>query len=109
MKCVSPHQMGAALPGTLQLTVLGKPHITCQDQPLTADLVSAKGQALLIYLAVTGRPHSRPALSGLLWGDMPEETARANLRLTLSKLRKFLPETVLQADRLEIGLADFWL
>lgn len=101
--------MGAALPGTLHLAVLGKPHITCQNQSLTADLVSAKGQALLIYLAVTGRPHSRTALAGLLWGDMPEETARANLRLTLSKLRKFLPEEILQANRLEIGLTDFWL
>ncbi|MBX3059826.1 MAG: hypothetical protein KF770_25520 [Anaerolineae bacterium] len=107
--------------GTLQLAVLGKPHITCQDQPsaqptaqptaqpLTADMVSAKGLALLIYLAVTGRPHSRTALAGLLWGDMPEETARANLRLTLSKLRKVLPEPILQADRLEIGLANYWL
>ncbi|MCL4264350.1 MAG: tetratricopeptide repeat protein [Anaerolineae bacterium] len=97
----------------LQLAVLGKPYITCHDQSLTqsltADLVSAKGQALLIYLAVTGRPHSRTALAGLLWGDMPEETARANLRLTLSKLRKFLPAEILQASRLEIGLTDFWL
>ncbi len=100
---------GASLRGTLQLAVLGKPHITCQNQPLTADLVSAKGQALLIYLAVTGRSHSRTALAGLLWGDMPEETARANLRLTLSKVRKFVPEEILQAGRLEVGLADFWL
>ncbi len=101
--------MGAALPGTLQLAVLGKPHITCQNHPLMADLVSAKGQALLIYLAVSGRSHSRMALAGLLWGDMPEETARANLRLTLSKLRKFLPEEILIASRSEIELVDFWL
>ncbi len=94
---------------TLQLAVLGKPHITCQNQPLTAEFISTKGQALLIYLAVSGRPHSRSALAGLLWGDMPEETARANLRLTLSKLRKVLPETILQADRFEIGLVNFWL
>lgn len=101
--------MGAALPGTLQLAVLGKPHITCQNQPLTADLISAKGQALLIYLAASGRSHSRMALAGLLWGDMPEETARANLRLTLSKLRKFLSDEILIASRSEIELVDFWL
>lgn len=94
---------------TLQLAVLGKPQLSYAQQSLTADLVSAKGQALLIYLAVTGQAHSRTALAGLLWGDMPEETARANLRLTLSKLRKLLPEEVLLASRLEVGLADFWL
>lgn len=71
----------------LQLIVLGRPRIQKDGQPL-ADLVSAKAQALLVYLAVTGKTASRSALAGLLWGDMPEETARANLRLALSKLRK---------------------
>jgi predicted ATPase/DNA-binding SARP family transcriptional activator len=93
----------------LQLAVLGKPHITYKDQVFKPDLISVKGQALLIFLAVTGRSHSRAALAGLLWGDMPEETARANLRLTLSKLRKFVPEKILQTDRREVGLAEYWL
>lgn len=93
----------------LQIAVLGKPRLTYNDQPLTADLISAKGQALLIYLAVTGRAHSRTALAGLLWGDMTEETARANLRQILSKLRKFLPPDMLQTGRLEIGLDGYWL
>lgn len=96
---------------TLRIAVLGKPQLHYQGQALTADQVSAKGQALLIYLAVTRQVCSRSTLAGLLWGDMPEETARANLRLTLSKLRKFLPETILQASRLEIGLLPngYWL
>lgn len=85
----------------LELLLLGKPSLTYGSQPLTAELVSAKGQALLIYLAVTGQRHSRSALAGLLWGDMPEESARANLRLALSKLRKFIPD-YLEATRLEI-------
>jgi len=41
---------------------------------------SSKAQALLVYLAVTGVPHSRAALAGLLWSDMPEADARTNLR-----------------------------
>lgn len=95
----------------LHIAILGKPQIQYQGELLTADRISLKGQALLVYLAVTGQVHSRPTLAGLLWGDMPEEAARANLRLTLSKLRKFLPETVLQASRLEIGLISdgYWL
>lgn len=74
----------------LHLFMLGKPRILLDGQPLV-DLVSAKAQALLFYLAVTGKTFSRSALAGLLWGDLPEESARANLRLTLSKLRKAIP------------------
>lgn len=77
--------------GELQLFLLGKPRLQWDGQPL-AGLVSAKAQALLFYLAVTGQPCPRSALAGLLWGDMPEETARANLRLSLSKLRKAIPD-----------------
>src|SRR3712207_719245 len=71
----------------LQLFVLGRPRIQRDGQPL-ADLVSAKAQALLIYLGLTRKTYSRSALAGLLWGDIPEETARANLPLTQTKLRK---------------------
>ncbi|MCB9007734.1 MAG: hypothetical protein H6656_10275 [Ardenticatenaceae bacterium] len=78
---------------TLKIHVLGSPILQFGERPLTADLISLKGQALLVYLAVTQRPHARTSLAGLLWGDLPEGSARANLRLTLSKLRKILPET----------------
>ena len=94
---------------TLKIHVLGSPILQFGERPLTADLISLKGQALLVYLAVTQRPHARTPLAGLLWGDLPEESARANLRLTLSKLRKILPETVLHTTRLDVALADFWL
>ena len=43
--------------GELQLAVLGKAEIRKDGQTLSADLISAKGQALLIYLAVTGEAH----------------------------------------------------
>ena len=94
---------------TLRISVLGSPILQFGERPLTADLISLKGQALLVYLAVTQRAHTRTSLSGLLWGDLPEESARANLRLTLSKLRKILPETVLHTTRLDVALANFWL
>jgi DNA-binding SARP family transcriptional activator/predicted ATPase len=71
----------------LELAVLGKLQLSREGEPLT-HLLPVKGQALLIYLAVTRQSYSRSALAGLLWGDMPEETARANLRLTLSRLRE---------------------
>ena len=89
----------------LQIYVLGSPILQFDQRPLTADLISLKGQALLIYLAVTGKAQPRTTLAGLLWGSLPEASARANLRFTLSKLRKFLPETILLTTRLDVSLA----
>lgn len=36
--------------------------------------------------AVTGRAHMRATLAALLWGDLPDETARVNLRKALNDL-----------------------
>lgn len=85
---------------------LGRAEISVGEHPLTQP-TSAKAAALLFFLAVTGTGHSRSALAGLLWSDLPEATARANLRLVLSKLRRILPDhlevtrqtVALQADR----------
>lgn len=73
--------------GQLQLSVLGKPEIKREWEPLV-ELAAAKDQALLIYLAMTGESYSRSTLAGLLWGKRTEERARANLRMALSRLRK---------------------
>lgn len=70
----------------LRLECLGGMQITRAGAPLTG-FVSVKAPALLCYLAVTGRPQFRLVLAGLLWGDLPEEDACANLRKVLSNLR----------------------
>jgi len=75
----------------LRVRVLGAAELAVGGRPLI-QLASAKATALLFYLAVTGTGHSRTALAGLLWSDLPEPTARANLRLVLTKLRRVLPE-----------------
>src|SRR5690606_16533315 len=56
---------------------------------------TSKAQALLYYLAVTGRPHTRSTLAGLLWGDQPEAAARTSLSKCLSNLRDLLGDAVL--------------
>ncbi|MCA9930450.1 MAG: TniB family NTP-binding protein [Anaerolineales bacterium] len=71
----------------LKLSLLGPLDVKIDDQPLHG-LVSGKAQALLCYLAVNGRSHTRHALAGLLWGDLPEADARRNLRGVLMKLRQ---------------------
>ena len=71
----------------LRLKLLGHPEITIDDQSVT-DVMSSKAQAVLYVLAVQGQPQSRSALAGLLWGDMPETSARTNLRKALADLRR---------------------
>ncbi len=79
-----------------------------------------KTKALLSYLAIPlGKSHSRGKLCGLLWEDSAEEQARANLRQTLTYLRKALsaPEreavatdgdaVALDPAALEVDVVDF--
>ncbi len=70
----------------LELTTFGVPRIKIDGRSVE-QLSSRKAQALLIYLAATRQQHSRQALAGLLWGEMSEEKARRNLRVTLTRIR----------------------
>lgn len=70
---------------TLELNLLGRPQVKIDGA--LVELSSHKAQALLYYLAATRQPHSRQALAGLLWADLPEDAARRNLRVELLKLR----------------------
>lgn len=84
----------------LTLTVLGIPDVRFGGVAVS---LPAKSQALVIYLAMTGKRARREALADMFWGDTGEEGARANLRLALSKLRQSLPG-VLDADADSVGL-----
>ena len=84
--------------------MLGKPQITLGEAPLSG-LGTAKAEALLYYLAVTGRPHSRETLVELLWGEMPEASAKRNLTTTLSTLRKvFEPNLIVEPHSITFNL-----
>ena len=86
----------------IELKLFGSPQITYQGQPLTG-FVSAKVRALLIYLAVTARPHSRDHLAHLLWEDMPG-SMKANLRKALSNLRQLLGDLLVKEGKELIAL-----
>ncbi|MCG3210421.1 MAG: hypothetical protein FOGNACKC_04052 [Anaerolineae bacterium] len=83
----------------LELSLLGRVEITLNGQPVEG-FVSVKVQALLAYLAVTGRTHNRESLAALFWGDKPDDRARANLRKALSNLRKLLGGYINSSDQL---------
>lgn len=86
----------------LELFLLGRPQVFLDGQAVE-DFVSEKALALLCYLAARKRNIPRHSLAGLLWGGMPEERARANLRMALYNLQQLLPG-YLAITRLEAGL-----
>ncbi|MEW5988495.1 MAG: bacterial transcriptional activator domain-containing protein, partial [Chloroflexota bacterium] len=94
----------------LKLALLGGAQVTLGGKPLTG-FVSNKCQALLFYLAVTGRPHLRPSLAALLWGDLPDEDASSNLRKSLTNLRHLLdPYLLITRHTVEFNLnSPYWL
>lgn len=86
------------------MTLFGSPQIRLENRVIN-ELTSAKSQALLFYLAITGRTQSRLHLAGLLWPEKSDQEARLNLRQTLFLLRKALPD-MLEATRDSIRLKE---
>ncbi|MEO6062938.1 MAG: BTAD domain-containing putative transcriptional regulator [Thermoflexales bacterium] len=70
----------------LRIAALGPLELTLDDISLAR--LPAKAKALLVYLAIEARPHSRQRLAGLLWGESTEAQARTSLRNTLMQLRE---------------------
>jgi DNA-binding SARP family transcriptional activator len=73
----------------LILKFLGSPQINLDGQSIT-HLISRKAQALLIYIAVTGKLHSRETLAELFWQNMPSSQSMKNLRTALPTLRQLV-------------------
>ncbi len=95
---------------TLRLSVLGQPRVELAGRTNIA-FVSARSQALLLYLAVTKQIHSRETLAALLWPTKSQDLARHNLRDVLTKLRPFFGD-FFAITRNTIGwnlTADHWL
>ena len=68
------------------LRLLGTPRAFVHGQP--RDLPFDKPTALLVYLACRDGWASRDELVGLLWEELDESRAKANLRQTLYKLQQ---------------------
>jgi tetratricopeptide (TPR) repeat protein len=70
---------------------------------------SRRARALLGWLALDRRMHTRSSLAPRFWPDVLDESARTSLRSALSALRKSLgpgSERYLVAGRDDVGLAD---
>jgi len=73
----------------LRVKLLGSPSAFIGDDPVTG-FVSIKSQALLYFLTATEESHRRDVLAALLSSDVPDATARRNLRDVLSNLRRLI-------------------
>jgi non-specific serine/threonine protein kinase len=94
----------------LRLYLFGSFHIENEAEP--AHLPTRKAELLLAYLALHPEPHPREKLAALLWGDSPDEQARASLRNALTTLRKSLGDDLILADREAVQLnpeAGLWV
>ena len=92
-----------------RLTLLGYPKVEVDARAIHPS--RRKAIALLAYLAVTGKSHSRETLANLLWPGYPSTTALAHLRRILHAIRTDLGAQCLILDRVRIALAltqDVW-
>lgn len=92
------------VPAALQMRLLGAPQLWWHGTDLARTLPD-KHQALLYVLGVEGQPVARTTLTRLLWGEWPDDAARANLRVALSQLRRVLPGA-LEIDARRVAFAD---
>ncbi len=87
----------------LHVLVLGHGRIELDGQALTR-LMSPKHQAIVYFLAASEAPAARGRLAALLWGGLDEPAARANLRVALTRLRRWLPG-LLDIDDRQVAFA----
>ncbi len=95
---------------SLAISTLGRLAIR-RNGMMVPDFPTRKVEALLVYLAYTGRPHSREHLAELLWDDRPQAQSLTNLRATLSRLNEQL-ETFLLSSRKAVAIrpgAQVWV
>lgn len=80
----------------VELRFLGLPRVLLNNQPVT--FPTRKALALLIYIVLERRVHSREALMAMLWPESDTARAQASLRTTLAYLRKIFPVGYLTID-----------
>jgi DNA-binding SARP family transcriptional activator len=105
-----PFRNKGATMSRLALYFLGPPLVLLDGE--SVDISRRKVLSLLIYLAVTAKRHSRDELAEWFYGKYDREHARANLRQTMSRLRRAIGKDRLDTDRLGVRLSrsdDMWI
>lgn len=94
----------------LSLRLFGAPLILCGGERVSIRF--QKELALLIYLAVTSRSHTRLALATLFWPEQEQARALASLRRALYQIKLDIGEGILNVNGSMVGLSstvDMWV
>ena len=86
-----------------EILLLGPPELRCDGEVVRSP--TARGLALLAYLALRGEPERREHLAALLW-DAPEKVARHRLRQELYRLQRGPLAAHLESNRTYVNLKN---
>jgi DNA-binding SARP family transcriptional activator len=100
---VATHVLAGTRPA-FRLQLCGDAALFAGDGVSLGSQLGVKAMALLAYLALEPGPHSRESLTALLWGEYPDEKAKASLRQVLSHLRDALGDAI-NVGRTTVALA----
>jgi predicted ATPase/DNA-binding SARP family transcriptional activator len=81
----------------LNIYLFGPPRIVLEDNPVSTD--RRKAIALLSYLVVTRKWHTRETLATMFWPEYPASKSYAYLRRTIWELNKMLGDGWLTIER----------
>ncbi len=88
----------------LVLRLFGPPQIECDGT--LVHIGRRKAVALLAYLAISHRAHSRDELAGLLWPEMSQSQARSMIRSALVMLHQAIGREWIALFDDQVALAD---
>lgn len=87
------------------LRLCGDVVLSSHDGAPVEPALGSKTLALLAFLALEAGSHRREEVTALLWGEYPEEKAKASLRQALTHLRDALGDALF-VDRTSVELRD---
>ena len=89
----------------LRVTTLGRLTIAGDGEEVAALGRQRRKLAVLVVLALSGRPRTRDTLTEMFWGDQDEERARHSLSEALSHVRRVLGRDAIATRQTEISLS----
>lgn len=93
----------------LRISLLGAPQVALDDTSIFQN-TSNKGRALFYYLACVRTEFTRQEVAAVLWPDLPERSARHNLRTALSELRQEVADHLtITHSTVAFIAANYWL
>ena len=70
------------------------------------EITSTKAWAILAYMLLENKSQSREFIATMIWGELPQERAFANLRQLIYKLNGYFPKHFLVSTRTSISISE---